>query len=80
MLAVYSEALPRAQELRVGVVCSSTAGVFCAGADLGAIAKGENVSVDDGGFAGPRQLASPHRICWALRRVILECKWNSGWV
>ena len=40
------------EDLWVGVIASSHPKVFCAGADLKAISKGQNISTAKGGFAG----------------------------
>mmetsp|Transcript_13878 Transcript_13878/g.24821 ORF Transcript_13878/g.24821 Transcript_13878/m.24821 type:complete len:260 (-) Transcript_13878:74-853(-) len=40
------------EELWIGIVSSSHPKVFCAGADLKAISKGENIMTPKGGFAG----------------------------
>ena len=36
----------------VGLICSSHLKVFCAGADLKSVSRGENVATEKGGFAG----------------------------
>jgi enoyl-CoA hydratase len=46
------EKFEKDDDLWIGIVCSSHPKVFCAGADLKAISKGQNIATKKGGFAG----------------------------